>query len=210
MRITDFGIAIARTRPAHHALDRHARLHGARAADAGRVRFRSGPTSTRSAWSSTSCSSGRQPFDRRSSRTRRASRRGRRRSSPTSIPRLERVILQALAPDPRDRPASAAAMAATLPTLSTVGARRRLRPWLAGGGARGSGGRRLPLLSSLLLAARRARVDRPGHDRARRLREHDRRAGVRRRAQGGAGGRAGAVAVSESVSRRARARDACV
>jgi tetratricopeptide (TPR) repeat protein len=46
---------------------------------------------------------------------------------------LERVIVQALAPDPRDRPASAAAMAASLLRVAPAQGRRRLRPWLAGG-----------------------------------------------------------------------------
>jgi eukaryotic-like serine/threonine-protein kinase len=48
-------------------------------------------------------------------------------------PQLERVILQALEPDPRDRPASAAAMAASLVTMSPSWSRFAIQPWLAGG-----------------------------------------------------------------------------
>ena len=62
--------------------------------------------------------------------------------------------------------------------------------------------------ASLLVRARLARPHRAGHHRPRRLHEHDRRAGLRRRAQGGARRRAGAVAVPAGVSRRPRARDA--
>ena len=51
-------------------------------------------------------------------------------------------------------------------------------------------------------------VDRAGHDHPRGLSEHDGRTGVRRRAQGGACGRIGAVAVPQGVSRRSRAREA--
>jgi len=50
--------------------------------------------------------------------------------------RLERVVMQALEADPRARPASAAAIAATLEAPSAPGRRmsRRLQPWLAGVG----------------------------------------------------------------------------
>ena len=47
-------------------------------------------------------------------------------------PKLERVILQALSQDPRDRPSSAAAMAAKLPAPLTGARRRSARPWLMG------------------------------------------------------------------------------
>src|SRR6185503_8110342 len=53
---------------------------------------------------------------------------------PDVDPRFEQVILRALAPDPRDRPPSAAAMAAKLPPVSSYVSRRRLRPLLAGTG----------------------------------------------------------------------------
>lgn len=50
---------------------------------------------------------------------------------PDVDPRLERVILQALKPDPRDRPQSVALMAATLADLSTE--QPRARRWWYGG-----------------------------------------------------------------------------
>jgi eukaryotic-like serine/threonine-protein kinase len=50
-------------------------------------------------------------------------------------PQLERVILQSLAPDPHDRPASASAIAARLPRGSTSSARRSRVPWLVAGAA---------------------------------------------------------------------------
>ena len=138
---------------------------------------------------------------------------------PNVNPQLERVVMQALSPDPRDRPASALEMAASLPE-SAVAATPGSRPLPALGraGRAHDGGSRgtalaavvgaLAVASSFFVLARRAHVDRAGHDRPGRLREHHRRAGVRRRAQGGAGGRAGAVAVSQGVSRRPRARNA--
>jgi len=52
---------------------------------------------------------------------------------PDVDPRLERVIMQALTPEPRNRPASAGAMAASLPATSQAPGRRRMRPWLAAG-----------------------------------------------------------------------------
>ena len=48
-------------------------------------------------------------------------------------------------------------------------------------------------------------IDRTGHDRARRLHEHDRRAGVRRRAESRPRRRAGAVPVHQGISRRSGA-----
>jgi Tfp pilus assembly protein PilF len=45
--------------------------------------------------------------------------------------RLEQVILEALSPDPGDRPPSAMAMAARLPNAAILGGRRRLQSWLA-------------------------------------------------------------------------------
>jgi eukaryotic-like serine/threonine-protein kinase len=50
---------------------------------------------------------------------------------PSVDPQLERVILQALSPDPRDRPASAAAVAAALPTLPNASGGRRSTRWIA-------------------------------------------------------------------------------
>ena len=104
---------------------------------------------------------------------------------PNVDPPLERIILQALAADPRDCPA------------------RRPRKWQrAGGGAT----RRTPEPFAAVgrwerggvvgasdcswrLAGSRAgaAVDRPGHHRSRGFHEHHRRAGVRRGAEGGAG-----------------------
>src|SRR4029077_12017713 len=49
---------------------------------------------------------------------------------PDVDPQLERVILQALAPDPRDRPASAAAMAGSLAPVPHRPRRRRLGLWI--------------------------------------------------------------------------------
>ena len=79
---------------------------------------------------------------------------------------------------------------------------------MGGGGSAGGAGGPPRRAVVVVRPARIARAHRPGHHRPRRLREHDRRAGLRRRAQGGARRRAGAVAVSEGVSRRPRARDA--
>ncbi len=59
-----------------------------------------------------------------------------------------------------------------------------------------------------VVAAARTAVDRSGSSRRRRLPEHDRRDGLRRLAQGGAGGCAGAVPLPESVPGCAGARDA--
>ena len=49
---------------------------------------------------------------------------------PDVPPALEKVILQALAPDPRDRPASPAAMAERLLMAPPATSRRRMWPWL--------------------------------------------------------------------------------
>ena len=119
VRITDFGIAIARSghrtvtlvgTPGYMAPEQL--TPGAPLSEQNRP-VRAGRRSC------TSCSSDDRPF--RPTRARRVGRRSRRRSCPDVDPQLERVILQALAPDPRDRPASAAAMAASLPA-------RPLRP----------------------------------------------------------------------------------
>ena len=171
-------------------------------------RCRSAPTSTRSAWCCTSWSSASIAFNARSARDR--SRRGRRRSSPDVNPQLERVILQALVARSAGRPASARAMAAEPAGRAHIGPELVDGAggcWRAGAAVRR---RRASARPSLVVrvVGRAAAADRAGHHRARRLREHDRRAGVRRRAEGGAGGRARAVAVPEGVSRRARARDA--
>ena len=48
-------------------------------------------------------------------------------------PGLERVVLQALSPDPRDRPASAEAMLASLPAPAAARRPRRARGWMAAG-----------------------------------------------------------------------------
>ena len=87
--------------------------------------------------------------------------------------------------------------------------RRAARAAVAGGSRRGGGRRDRSPCCRRCFCPRGARAaDRPGHDRPGRLHEHDRRAGVRRHAQGGAGGRPRAVAVPEGVSGRSRARDA--
>ncbi len=51
---------------------------------------------------------------------------------PDVDPRLERIILRALAPAPSDRPASAAAMADALPPVAPARSRPRRLAWLAG------------------------------------------------------------------------------
>ena len=131
---------------------------------------------------------------------------------PDVDPQLERVIMQALSPDPRDRPASAGAIGRE-PAQRDAGRRRRARARRGGWRPRPQSSWRRSRSSRVALPSlarpERAGADRAGHDRARRLREHDRRAGVRRRAEGGAGGRARTVAVSEGVSRRARAARRC-
>ena len=202
-----------RRRPSH--ADRHAGLHGAGTAARRARRCRSGPTSTRWAWCCTSCSSDSHAFDRSERPT------SRRRPStlvPNVDPQLERVVMQALSPDPRDRPASALEMAASLPDIGVrrdTGRcdRRRSEPAgdaVVGRRGRAGGGRRSSLVvaSSFFVSPGAPHADRAGHDRPGRLREHDRRAGVRRRAEGGAGRGARAVAVPEGVSRRPRAGNA--
>ncbi|MEQ1757693.1 MAG: protein kinase [Vicinamibacterales bacterium] len=53
---------------------------------------------------------------------------------PDVDPQLERVILKALSPVPHDRPATAGATAAALPLTAAPPQRRRVAPWLAGAG----------------------------------------------------------------------------
>ncbi len=117
VRITDFGIAIPRADAGRAHADRHAGLHGAGAARRRARRSRSEPTSTRSAWCCTSCSSDGTPFNRSGAATQPP-----RPSTlvPNVDPQLERVVMQALSPDPRDRPASAVAMAASLPDIGVA------------------------------------------------------------------------------------------
>jgi eukaryotic-like serine/threonine-protein kinase len=50
-------------------------------------------------------------------------------------PQLERIILQSLAPEPRDRPASAAAVASRLPRASAAVAVRTRKPWVTAAAA---------------------------------------------------------------------------
>jgi Tfp pilus assembly protein PilF len=69
---------------------------------------------------------------------------------PDVDPQLERVIVQALAADPRDRPASADAMAAILRGGNPVRDRLWTRPWLAGAALAAMVGI-LAVLSALLL-----------------------------------------------------------
>ena len=196
---------------------RHAGVHGARAADAGDARCRSGPTCTRWASCCTTCWSATQrPASRRRTARRR---RVPRRLLPNVDPQLERLIMQALSPDPSDRPASVREMAAMLAGVGTprsAGRATRVRsrfldgrlaPWAAGL-ALAAAIVVLIVGSSFLVSPERRHADRAGHHRAGRFREHHRRAGVRRHAEGRACGRARAVAVSQSVSGRARAGDA--
>ena len=104
-------------RRAPHA-DRHAGLHGARTARRRARRSPSRPTSTRWVWCSTSFSSVRLAFSRPGD----ASPPPRPSTLVADVnPQLERVVMQALSPDPRHRPASALEMAASLPR---VGGRR--------------------------------------------------------------------------------------
>jgi Tfp pilus assembly protein PilF len=79
---------------------------------------------------------------------------------PDVDPRFEQVILRALAPDPRDRPPSAAAMAAKLPPMSTYGRTRRLQPLLAGTGLAVAVGILAALSSLFLMRGARPLTDR--------------------------------------------------
>lgn len=74
-------------------------------------------------------------------------------------PRLERTILRALAPDPRDRPSSAAEMRAALEHNPPARRRSRLRPWIAGAALAAVVGI-LAVVSSNLLPRARALSDR--------------------------------------------------
>ena len=218
VRITDFGIAIPRTEADRHIADGHAGLHGARAAHAGHGalgadrRLRARPRAVRAARRPArvrpigrSSAAAAAPVDARSQR-RPAARAGRHagaRRRIRAIARRRRSRWRRCLPRHRRPPGRRPASGDARPR-----SRDSVDRWLAGAALAAADrrpGRRLVLFC---VAPSARHVDRAGHHRARRLREHDRRAGVRRRAQGGAGGRAGAVAVSEGVSRRARARDA--
>src|SRR4029078_11879291 len=101
---------------------------------------------------------------------------------------LERVVLKALAENPEDRPASATAMAESLPPAPGVAAGRP-RPPLEGAPAGGAGaavvpgaesrrgavrgGARRPGAGFPAAAAPHAGADWAGRDRDRGLREHD-------------------------------------
>ena len=119
-------------------------------------------------------------------------------------PRLERVVMRALSPDPADRPSSAAGMAAEL-AVNRRDRHRLARPVLDGRGRHRSLVAIVAVVSPFLARSGGGTIDRTGHDRARRLHEHDRRAGVRRRAESRARRRAGAVAVHQGISRRSGA-----
>jgi hypothetical protein len=89
---------------------------------------------------------------------------------------LERAIMQALSTDPDDRPASAEAFAASLPTTAPVAPRRNAKWWLVGAAV--AAVILIVALATPFFRSQRACADRAGHDRARRLHEHDRRTGV--------------------------------
>ena len=120
-------------------------------------------------------------------------------------PELERVIAKCLETDPELRYQHAADLRTDLERLTTwIGARRltgRLRcagrmrraaSWLPACRRGSRSSRALRLLS-----ATGGDAHRQGHDRPRRVHQHDRRSGVRRHAAPGTGGAAPAVAVPE-------------
>ena len=148
IRITDFGIAIARDENAHHE------LAGTPAYMAPEQLQPGLPLSERTDVYSLGLVLyellvGRQPFPDPPSRSNPPQKPSL--LVPDVDPRFEQVILRALAPDPRDRPPSAAAMAAKLPPVSSHGGTRRLRPLLAGTALAAAVGI-LAALSSLFLA----------------------------------------------------------
>ena len=182
VRITDFGIAIPRTEARSPLVHGHAGLHGARTAHAGhgrvgadrRLRARSRPV--------------------RAARRARTSGIGRGEAAPlpppstlvTNVdPQLERVIMQALSPDPRDRPRRRSrwrrcfhhresAIDVRIQGNSVVRALAagwRTSSWAAGSALAAA----IVLLVIGVVVSRLARrwhVDRAGHDRAGRLRKH--------------------------------------
>lgn len=78
---------------------------------------------------------------------------------PDVPPALEKVILQALAPDPRDRPASPAAMAERLLMAPPATSRRRIWPWLGAAAVATVVGILAVLSASLFLRKGRALTD---------------------------------------------------
>jgi tetratricopeptide (TPR) repeat protein len=69
---------------------------------------------------------------------------------PDVDPQLERVIMQAIEPDPRNRPASAAVMADNLRPVARASTRPRTGPWLAGAALMGAVAVAATLFSSFL------------------------------------------------------------
>ncbi len=218
VRITDFGIAITEAEYQRARADRHAGLHGAGAARAAGCRCRSAPTSTRWGWCCTSCWSATTAFDRSVDAGRAAAALGDR--DPTSTPQLERVVMQALSREPRDRWASRRHSRWRRRCRGRSRRRSTIRPrplgpsafvrrpfWLAGLGLAALVAI-LVYASSFVRHARRAHVDRAGHDVLADFENTTGETGVRRRAEGRAGRGAGAVAVPEGVSGRSGARNA--